>query len=714
MKCISDQIRVFAAAVLAVALVSCNQKPKSTGLDEVTEEEKVLQSSVFYPGELTPEASTYVASSAFSTVSTTGESGVIAPPGGTDGDGDGGSIDPGTTDPGGASEGTDPGTGDGETTVDTDPGTDSDGSTGSDTGGDGTVADGSNPGSDGEGTTDGSDGDSTVDNGGSDGGTINDGATDGSGGDGGTVADGGTDGGTPDSGTDPSDGGDDVADGGTDGGTPDSGTDPSDDGDDVAGGGTTPDGTTDDGTDGTTDEGATDNGGTVADGDDGTIDDPQEPGDDEDGGTICEPRARRMVANNSKITLCHVPPGNPDRAHNITVGEPAVDAHLAHGDHLGHCGCPEQMKDMKVKFSRICSRWRSGIPYPQFVFFEEAQNPLMSIEAAVQIELEETEEQDSRRQQQLAALGLASNIYWYTKWNHKPVTYEYVPIHSVALHDLNLFEGQHVEQVNMTLDDFRAAYPAKWDKTNISVKVCDDTNYNGLCSDEVTPYVLSVNRPSFTAKHIPEMVKMDVWHGRHYLKHSDPEYCEKQYSPIVLDLGANGILLSGPGEGTVFDLNDTGESVYTGWTRGLDDALLVRDVNGNGVIDSGAELFGSATRLKNGERASDGYAALAEFDDDGDGRITPKDTVWSSLRVWLDRDSSGTSEPSELLTLDQVHIESMDLNYVSMMEVDKWGNETRMRSTFRRTVRGKSRAMVMVDVWFNTLVSQDDESLASN
>ncbi|NUM46499.1 MAG: FecR domain-containing protein [Anaerolineales bacterium] len=38
-----------------------------------------------------------------------------------------------------------------------------------------------------------------------------------------------------------------------------------------------------------------------------------------------------------KVTICHIPPGNPGNAHTITVGASAVDAHLAHGDHLGQC-----------------------------------------------------------------------------------------------------------------------------------------------------------------------------------------------------------------------------------------------------------------------------------------------------------------------------------------------------------------------------------------
>ena len=40
-----------------------------------------------------------------------------------------------------------------------------------------------------------------------------------------------------------------------------------------------------------------------------------------------------------KVTLCHIPPGNPANAHAISVGAPAVKAHLDHGDVLG--ACPE-------------------------------------------------------------------------------------------------------------------------------------------------------------------------------------------------------------------------------------------------------------------------------------------------------------------------------------------------------------------------------------
>src|SRR5262249_13544472 len=43
-----------------------------------------------------------------------------------------------------------------------------------------------------------------------------------------------------------------------------------------------------------------------------------------------------------KVTICHVPPGNPANAHTITIGAPAVPHHLANhpGDHVGACAAP--------------------------------------------------------------------------------------------------------------------------------------------------------------------------------------------------------------------------------------------------------------------------------------------------------------------------------------------------------------------------------------
>jgi len=48
-----------------------------------------------------------------------------------------------------------------------------------------------------------------------------------------------------------------------------------------------------------------------------------------------------------KVVICHYPPGNPGNRHTIEVGQPAVSAHMAHGDKLGPC--PSEKLDKKSK-----------------------------------------------------------------------------------------------------------------------------------------------------------------------------------------------------------------------------------------------------------------------------------------------------------------------------------------------------------------------------
>ena len=47
--------------------------------------------------------------------------------------------------------------------------------------------------------------------------------------------------------------------------------------------------------------------------------------------------AQALGGGEVKVTVCHIPPGNPANAHEITIGAPGVPAHLAHGDYLGAC-----------------------------------------------------------------------------------------------------------------------------------------------------------------------------------------------------------------------------------------------------------------------------------------------------------------------------------------------------------------------------------------
>ncbi len=59
-----------------------------------------------------------------------------------------------------------------------------------------------------------------------------------------------------------------------------------------------------------------------------------------------------------KVTVCHMPPGNPGNAHTITIGAPAVEAHLSHGDVPGNCDDVEDLPPTKQQqaLERFCER----------------------------------------------------------------------------------------------------------------------------------------------------------------------------------------------------------------------------------------------------------------------------------------------------------------------------------------------------------------------
>src|SRR5687768_17576381 len=50
---------------------------------------------------------------------------------------------------------------------------------------------------------------------------------------------------------------------------------------------------------------------------------------------------------NNKITICHIPPGNPGNCHEITISINALQAHLGHDDTF-YCTSQDQYDQAKV------------------------------------------------------------------------------------------------------------------------------------------------------------------------------------------------------------------------------------------------------------------------------------------------------------------------------------------------------------------------------
>ena len=202
------------------------------------------------------------------------------------------------------------------------------------------------------------------------------------------------------------------------------------------------------------------------------------------------------------------------------------------------------------------------------------------------------------------------------------------------------------------------------------------------------------------AKDLGDLLKLP-WEGKYHI-----------VDPMILDLDGDGIetMTAGQYQGALFDHNKDGIRTATGWVK-PDDGLLVLDRNGDGIINNGGELFGDSTLLADGSRAAHGYAALVELDSNGDGKVDAADEKFADLRVWRDLNSDGISTASELFTLEELGIASLDTAYKNIHTGLAGGNTLVQQGSFIKA-DGSSGQMGDVNFVVNNLYGNYADKIA--
>ncbi|MBV1790597.1 hypothetical protein KQ940_21255, partial [Marinobacterium sp. D7] len=193
--------------------------------------------------------------------------------------------------------------------------------------------------------------------------------------------------------------------------------------------------------------------------------------------------------------------------------------------------------------------------------------------------------------------------------------------------------------------------------------------------------------------------------AEHYIPPPPP-----RRDPIALDLDGDGIETTEANASILFDHNGDGMQQATGWVA-PDDGLLVMDRNGNGTIDDGSELFGDATPLSDGTDAADGFAALADLDENADGKIDAADSQFANLRVWRDLNGDGVSQVDELFSLGELGIASLDATGTASNTDLGNGNSVLATGSFTRT-DGTTGTMSDIDFGVDTFYRNFTDTVA--
>ena len=170
-------------------------------------------------------------------------------------------------------------------------------------------------------------------------------------------------------------------------------------------------------------------------------------------------------------------------------------------------------------------------------------------------------------------------------------------------------------------------------------------------------------------------------------------------SPLVLSMAGEAIQADAHSKFSF----DGKRAVSTYWLKSTNHVgFLAIDLNGNGLIDDGTELFGNHTA---GKGFDDGFKALMTLKDkNADFKLSEAEL--NGLLFWTDLNANGKSEKAELMSLEEIGVTEINLKSLDTNEL-KLGIGAFAKPLARQSVSiklsGKTSKADLYDVWFREL-----------
>ena len=158
--------------------------------------------------------------------------------------------------------------------------------------------------------------------------------------------------------------------------------------------------------------------------------------------------------------------------------------------------------------------------------------------------------------------------------------------------------------------------------------------------------------------------------------------------PLMINLDTN--IGSVSDQKFFFDLDSDGKEEQISFA-GKGSGFLALDKNGDGKINDGSELFGTSS--------GDGFKDLAEYDEDGNGWIDEKDSIFNRLKVWT-KDENGNDFLIDLKKADvgAIYLRNVDTQFSLKDDENKLNAEIKKTGIYLRESTGAVGTLNHVDL----------------